>query len=81
MTGFKPGSSGIASDRSANCATTTFLLLNVWLTFDISKIGHTRYPLANFQLFDLTNFKQTNASILNEELIDPCLRLIKLGTW
>ena len=23
MTGFEPGSSGIASDRSANCATTT----------------------------------------------------------
>ena len=25
MTGFKPGSSGIGSDRSANCATTTTL--------------------------------------------------------
>ena len=26
MTGFEPGSSGIVSDRSANCATTTSLI-------------------------------------------------------
>ena len=30
MTGFEPGSSGIGSDRSANCATTTAPPEHVW---------------------------------------------------
>ena len=29
MTGFEPGSSGVVSDRSANCATTTSLKSNL----------------------------------------------------
>ena len=31
MTGFEPGSSGIGNDRSANCATTTAVLVNFYI--------------------------------------------------
>ena len=42
MTGFEPGSSGIVSDRSANCATTTFNYF-IWpqflFTFQLTTTG------------------------------------------
>ena len=43
MTGFKPGSSFIGSDRSANCATTTGLLF-------ITSSGHTVSNPLNWSL-------------------------------
>ena len=58
MTGFKPGSSGIGSDRSANCATTTahlghFLVYSTgihvtskWINnFDIHKVECCSFPI------------------------------------
>ena len=48
MTGFEPGSSGIRSDRSANCATTTawhksITLYKSWMIF--KKVISSRFPV------------------------------------
>ena len=40
MTGIEPGSSGIVSDRSANCATTTSL----------AQISYMNYTLINYKI-------------------------------
>ena len=61
MTGFEPGSSGIVSDRSANCATTTShggaILLYSFrpLCTGNSTMRHRRFPeLRPPELFELT---------------------------
>ena len=45
MTGFEPGSSGIGSDRSANCATTTALYITSLLTQETTSdlVGKSKY--------------------------------------
>ena len=52
MTGFAPGSSGMGSDRSANCATTTANLFNLFL-----RLIHTRHSSR------LTQHRNRNYSI------------------
>ena len=59
MTGFEPGSSGIGSDRSANCATTTAPSMQSCLTrINISSASEADYHRANASLErqELVNF-------------------------
>ena len=57
MTGFEPGYSGIVSDRSANCATTTSQLV-VMLRLCIHK--HIRVSIY-YHLFNLTTNPTTDS--------------------
>ena len=43
MTGFEPGSSGIGSDRSANCATTTAQQFYLFGQIQTRETGDQRY--------------------------------------
>ena len=52
MTGFEPGFSGIGSDRSANCATTTTLGKSVYIWFTTYGIGDTK-PHLSFNYLNL----------------------------
>ena len=57
MTGIEPGSSGIVSDRSANCATTTSqkfkLTLCIELTFTYTKEGLNK-RCVRFKSFEIS---------------------------
>ena len=59
MTGFEPGSSGIGSDRSANCATTTAHCVTALLQIDIVQlVRNAKGKVLLFRCFYCLNFIQ-----------------------